>query len=649
MCGIAGFVSKSLNKEESQTKITNMINSISHRGPDSIGVVISNRYSCATARLSIEKIKEGYQPIITEDRKYIFSFNGEIFNYKKIIKKYSFKNEINSEIKLLAELFFLKGEGFINEIQGQFAISIYDVKQDKLYLYRDRFGIRPLFYKIDNQSFVYASEIKSISAYGNSILETSNKSIASTSLFWTNIGDLTSFKEIKQLPPGHYLQFSNNEIKIKKYWINSLADQHQKQKEIDFIEVLKNSIQSQLHGEVGYSSYLSGGVDSSVIAYLLTEIQGSPIDTFSIEFENKEYDESDAQKQMQNFINSNHHSLKISDIDIVDNFENVIHHSESHLFRTAPVPMYLLAKEVKKKGHKVVFTGEGADEILLGYDIFGETKIREFWSRDINSEKRSNLLKKLYFYLPQFNNDRYFQITKQFFKKNLKNTNNLFYSHQVRWDQYSSLKNFFNFENDENIKKNLIDSLLKSMPENFIKLEKMKKAQLLEINTLLSNYLLSSQGDRMSMAHGVEGRYPYLDDEFTKVLAGIPSKIKSPGLKLKNILRESFKKYLPKEVISRPKFAYQAPEGRVFFNNKKGKSIVNDFADSLSENDNLNRESFLNLISKFKDPNTSSRMGFRENMAFIIGLSEYFLKKCAYNWYSLKNSDNRKINYEYYS
>ena len=301
MCGIAGFFNNSSSKEESQSKITNMINSISHRGPDSVGVVIGNKYCCATARLSIEKIKEGYQPLITNNKKYIFSFNGEIFNYKEIIKKYSFKKKINSEIKLLSELFFLKGESFINEIKGQFAISIYDVKQEKLFLYRDRFGIRPLFYKKNKHAFVYASEIKSISAYDNSILETSNISIASTSLFWTNINDLTSFEDVYQLPPGHYLQFSNNQIKIKRYWVNSLADQNQKQEKIDFVEVLKKSIQNQLHGEVGYSSYLSGGIDSSVIAYLLTEIQGSPIDTFSIEFENKEYDEGKAQKIMQNF------------------------------------------------------------------------------------------------------------------------------------------------------------------------------------------------------------------------------------------------------------------------------------------------------------------------------------------------------------
>ena len=190
---------------------------------------------------------------------------------------------------------------------------------------------------------------------------------------------------------------------------------------------------------------------------------------------------------------------------------------------------------------------------------------------------------------------------------------------------------------------------LNSLPDNFKDLGTLERAQLIEINTLLSGYLLSSQGDRMTMAHGVEGRYPYLDDTLTNELAKISSKIKSPGLKLKNLLRKSFEGYLPNDIVNRPKFAFQAPEAKVFFTNKKGLSIVEEFMDGLSENDKLNKNSFMGLIAKMKDPNTSSRMGFRENMVFIIGLSEHFLKKCANNWMENKNSQIKRIKYEYYN
>ncbi len=650
MCGIAGFFHKSLSFDESKMKITSMIENIEHRGPDATNVVISKFFSSATARLAIEKIKEGKQPIISESKKYILSFNGEIFNYKDIINKYSFQSKnVNSEIKLLENLFEIKGTSFVNELEGQFAISIYDLQKQVLYLFRDRFGIRPLFYQINKKSFIYASEIKSISAFSKEIFNTNIKSIASTSLFWSNINKSTSFEKIYQLQPGHYLTYKNGNLEINKYWENPILLNNDYNYNRDFSQILQDALKRQIHGEVGFSSYLSGGIDSSAIAYLLTKIQNSPIDTFSIQFENKEYDETDAQNKIQKVINSNHYALKISDQDIVENFERVINHSEAHLFRTAPVPMYLLSKKVKEVGHKVVFTGEGADEVLLGYDIYGELKIRQFWSKFPDSKIRPQLLQKLYYYLPQFKNKRYFQITKEFYRKNLKDLSNIFYSHQVRWNQYNVIKNFFNLDQDDFSREKLEKELLENFNKRFNKLEVIKRAQLIEIDTLLSGYLLSSQGDRMTMAHGVEGRYPYLDDKLNLELASISPQSKAPGLKLKNILRKSFKGILPNEIVNRPKFAYQAPEAKVFFNNKKGLTIVNEFIDGLSNNEKLNKDSFINLISKFKNPDISSRLGFRENMAFIIGLSDHFLKKVSANWLANNNSNRKKINYEYFN
>ena len=655
MCGIAGFIHKNIQKAISKSKITKMIGIIQHRGPDATRVIIGKNFSFATARLSIEKLDEGYQPIIYNNKRYVISFNGEIFNYKNIIAKYSFSGKkIDSEVKLLAELFNLKGINFIKEIKGQFAISIYDVFKNTLYLFRDRFGIRPLFFKHQKDTFLYASEIKSIMTFDESPADTSLAGIASTSLFWANIGQQTSFKNIFQIPPGSYLVYSNDKIEIKKYWENPICLTNKNDK-IDkpfksekFYELIKNAINSQNFGEVGFSSYLSGGIDSSVLAYMLTKIQNSPIDTFSVQFENKEYDESQAQKKIQNIIKSNHFSLKISNQDIADNFEKAVYHAECHLFRTAPVPMYLLAKHVRSQGHKVVFTGEGADEILLGYDLFGETKIRKFWSKLPNSNLRPELLKKLYYYLPQFTNPRYFNITKEFYKKNLHFSNQNFYSHQTRWEQYFTIKSFFNIDEDKYDKKMLERNLLDLMPKEFKDLTIIRKAQTIEIATLLSGYLLSSQGDRMSMAHSVEGRYPYLDDDFTEELAKISSELKAPGLKLKNILRQTFKKYLPKDVVERPKFAYQAPEAKVFFENKKGLKIVEEFIELLPSYKNLKSDAFLNLISKLKDTNLNLRLSFRENMAFIIGLSEHFLVKSAKSWSQFIPNKDKKIEYVYY-
>ena len=274
--------------------------------------------------------------------------------------------------------------------------------------------------------------------------------------------------------------------------------------------------------------------------------------------------------------------------------------------------------------------------------------IRNFWSKFPSSKARPELLKKLYYHLPQFKNPRYFEITKEFYKKNLKNSDINFYSHQTRWEQYFMIKSFFNLDNEIYEKKILEENLLNFMPKNFNNSSMIRKAQILEIDTLLTGYLLSSQGDRMTMAHGVEGRYPYLDDIFTNELAKISSKSKAPALKLKNILRQTFKKHLPENVVFRPKFAYQAPEARVFFDNKKSSLIIDEFVEGLSNQDNLKSEPFLNLIKKFKDTNSSLRLSFRENMAFIIGLSDHFLIKSANKWAKFEADNKRNIKYVYY-
>jgi len=645
MCGITGFCYNSKNLKDPILKICQMLDLINHRGPDKSKVFCSNLYCSGTARLEIENIKEGSQPYFDKEEKIIINFNGEIFNYKKLIKKFFPNKNINTEILLLLELFKKKGIEFINEIEGQFAISIFDIKENKLYLFRDRFGIRPLFYKYTKKDFVFSSEIKSIFAFYNQSVDTSFQSILNTSMLWTNYDTLTAFDDIHQLEPGSYLVYQNGKILKNKYWKNSLYKFNENEesfKDISknfLIEELEKALNRQIHGEVGFASYLSGGIDSSIIALLLTKITKEKIDTFSVEFENNEYDESNSQKQVAKFINSNHRSIKINKNDIANNFEKTINHTETHLFRTAPVPMYLLSKLVKESGHKVVFTGEGADEILLGYDIFAENRIRRFWSKNKNSKIRPQLLKKLYNYLPQFKNSRYFEIIKDFYLKNLDDTKNIFYSHLVRWDQFQSINTFFNKDKIEDHYSKVINNFNKIYSEKFEILSFDRRAQILEIETLLSNYLLSSQGDRMSMANGVEGRYPYLDDDFCFTLSQIQSKKKLSNLKLKNLLRNSFSQLLPKEITERPKIAYQAPEATAFFSENGNHPIIDEFMDDLSENDNFNNDAFENLINKLKDVNINQRLGFRENTAFIIALSDFCLRKNSKKWIQLPKKD----------
>ncbi len=614
-----------------------MLDTIKHRGPDAINIATYGRFGFGVARLSIEALLEGSQPIV--DDRFILGFNGEIFNYKTIIKSENLnKHEINSEVKLLLFMWKKYKTNFVNYIKGQFSIFVYDKISEEIFLFRDRYGIRPLYYFKKNKEFYFCSEIKGIFKATRKHFSINETALAQVAMFWTTIGSETAFNGIKQLEPGSFLKWKNGEIEIKKYWKNPIFNDLILEKNIinlkEYIfDSLKKSVSNQLHSEVGYASYLSGGIDSSALALILNQLSNKKLDTFSLSFEDKSYDEFDAQMQVSNYLGTNHHTLKIKNEDIPKNFSKVINHAETFLFRTAPVPMYMLSKEVNKKGHKVVFSGEGADEILLGYDLFFENRIRKFWSKYPNSLIRPNLLKKLYYYLPQFRNTRYFAILKDFYKSTLTEVNNVFYSHLVRWSQFNQVISHFNLSEDrKNLEEKLILNFCKSLPSDFNNLESDRKAQIIEIDTLLNNYLLSSQGDRMSMANSVETRVPFICEDFSEKIATIDRWNLSKGIKTKRLFRESMDKYLPKAIVERPKVAYQAPEAKSFLNHGYISNSAKELKESISNLSLIKSNSYLSLETKICNPYSSERLGFRENMSYILMQSYNNLSNCSNEW-----------------
>ena len=626
MCGIYGIFSENISAVHLKQKTRNGLKLIKHRGPDETNLLMTDNFSAGVNRLSIEAINNGKQPI--QDNNFIIGFNGEIFNYKKLIIDFNLKN-IKSEIELLLILWNRFREKFIKYLKGQYAIFIYDKNEKNVYLFRDPFGIRPVFYSQTKNDFIFSSEIKAIINSNLQSHSIDENSIAQTSIFWTNIASQTSFKNILSLQPGHYLKFSKKKVEIKRFYIFPSLEKKISNKKVNLVEELKRCVDSQIHGEVEYGCYLSGGIDSSILAFLLSKKK--KLNTFSVSFENDEYDESKYQNLLADKLNTKHLNLNITEKMISDNFEKTVEHAETLLFRTAPVPMYLLSKLVNKQKIKVVYSGEGADEVFFGYDIFFENRIRNFWKRNPKSKMRPQLLKNLYSYLPQFKNSRYFEMIKDFYKSNLEK-DSIFYSHLVRWSQFKHVSSFFNLSSFNRNEDNLIENFNKNIPKEFLKINSDEKAQFIEISTLLSNYLLSSQGDRMTMANSVEGRYPFLDEDLILKSCLIGSQKLAPGIQSKKLFRESFKKYLPTEIINRPKIAYQAPEARSFINENFTSGLLVEFVDNIDKLEFINKKNFLGLISKLKDKNSSKRFGFRENMAFIMGLSYFVLNKSLKKW-----------------
>jgi asparagine synthase (glutamine-hydrolysing) len=313
--------------------------------------------------------------------------------------------------------------------------------------------------------------------------------------------------------------------------------------------------------------------------------------------------------------------------DIAKHFPTAVIHAETALFRSAPVPMYRLSKEVQAAGMKVVMSGEGADEILLGYDLFRETKIRRFWARQPASRCRGQLLRRLYDYLPQYNNPRYFNLTLDFYRRTLTPSDDPHYAMAVRWSSGKALESCFSSDlRDIAGAYDPLADLETWLPAHYAQVDDVERAQAIEAMTLLGNYLLSSQGDRMALANGVETRYPYLDLDFVRFAARLPREIKLRGLKDKFILRQTYAGDIPEAVRNRKKFAYQAPEKKSFF--AKGK-LVDWAADMLTRQriarDGLFDPAYVEQYCLTPPPREAGRQSFRNNMLFMIVLSTTIL------------------------
>ena len=307
-----------------------------------------------------------------------------------------------------------------------------------------------------------------------------------------------------------------------------------------FKSLMDDSVKLRLRSDVPVGAYLSGGIDSSVILHLINNHSTNKFKTFSITFEDKEYDESVYQQDMVKHINSEHHSVNITYEKIDRAFPDAVYHFERPVFRTAPVPLFLLSEIVRENNIKVVLTGEGADEILWGYDSYKELKLLEFWSKYPDSKIRPQLIKKLYPHLNHYKDESQYGMMRMFYEDFLKEYNNELASLNIRIHNNKILQNYFDKEyNIEFDKNNLIKELRKWLPDNYDSFSLLQKNQYLEMRTLLSGYLLSSQGDRMSMAHSVEGRYPFLDHRVVDMLFTMNEEYKLKGFNQKYLLKNS--------------------------------------------------------------------------------------------------------------
>ena len=627
MCGLAGIFNMRGGSTPTQNSLESMISRLEHRGPDEFGYYHDSRIGLAHSRLSIIDLKGGHQPIHNEDKSVYVVFNGEIFNYlelrKSLIKK-GHKFYTDSDTEVIVHAYEEYGEAFVHQLNGQFAIALWDKGCGKLLLIRDRVGIHPLFYTVIGNQLVFGSEIKAILPLLPNSPKLNTKALDQIFTFWSPISPNTIFENIFEVSPGNLITVENEKISNNTYWDFSFPTEQRyhsasiEEQSEELTELLIDATKLRLRSDVPVGAYLSGGLDSSIITSMIHHYGEVPLRTFSIGFEDNQFDERCYQRQMIDYLNADHSHIVCKNSDIADNFAQTIWHTESPILRTAPVPMRMLSGLVHEKGYKVVLTGEGADEVFGGYDLFKEGKIRQFWAKNPSSQMRPLLLKKLYPYL-DISKSTGRAYLEAFFGVGLEQPELPWFSHLTRWATAAKCKEFFSQEMKSSLRDDAVTSLASTLPNDISKWASFNQAQYIESKLLMAGYLLCSQGDRMLMANSVEGRFPFLDHRVIEFANRLDPRLKMKVLNEKYLLKRSMSKYLPKDIVARYKQPYRAPDIPAFFGNK-----VPDYVEDLLSENVIRKYGYFDAKKVFRLKEKIKRgraIGYKDNMALVGILS----------------------------
>ncbi|MDK9725690.1 MAG: asparagine synthase (glutamine-hydrolyzing) [Sterolibacteriaceae bacterium MAG5] len=620
MCGIAGFFHPALAIEAYPETLLGMLQAIAHRGPDASGYVMDARCGLGSTRLSIIDVEAGVQPLSDVTRRYWLCYNGEIYNYLELrdeLEALGCRFATHSDTEVLLQAWIQWGAACLPRLNGGFAFALYDRDRDELILARDRYGKRPLFYAASGEGLLFASEMKAFMAFPGFVFEHDPEQLASIVAVWTPLPEQTGFRGIHQLPMGHWLRCRPAGTEIVAYESLDFEGDTAVASEAEALELirqqLRQSVALRLRSDVEVGVYLSGGVDSAIVALLAKELSAHPLATFSIGFADQQYDESAQQREMAALLGSRHHALNISHRDIVDNFPAAAWHAEIPAFRSAFVPMYLLSALTRQAGIKVVLSGEGADEAFLGYDLFKEVLLREAWA-DLDEVQRRARLERLYPHLAHYGPQDIAALTGLYQQFSGERMPGLF-SHELRFQNGRFAARLIKNAGDPFA---AISSLVSAAP-GYAGMTSIHKAQWLEFRTLLAGYLLSTQGERMSLAHGVENRCPFLDPAVVKAAAAVNLRF-DDGYDEKRLLRQAFRDKLPPAIVDKRKFPYRAPDSAAFVDCRPDYLELLLSADELAKMPFLDGKFARSLGQKIIN-SPPAEISTKENQAFIFLLS----------------------------
>jgi asparagine synthase (glutamine-hydrolysing) len=598
MCGICGIYGFGGLGPEVEGTTKKMCSVMVHRGPDDEGYYFDNKVALGMRRLSIIDLVTGHQPISNEDKNVWVVYNGEIYNFPELRKELIHKGHTfttKSDTEVIVHLYEEEGENFLSRLNGMFSIALWDKKTGTLYLARDRLGIKPLHYWQSDKNLVFSSEIKSILEAGYP-RELDFDGMSRFFTFEYIPAPQTIFKGIKKLLPGHMMVISGPKVQIKSYWdvdqadvTDSAADEKMILDEI--YQRLKESVKRRLISDVPLGVFLSGGMDSSSITALMSEVADSEIKTFSIGFKEESFNELGYAKVVADRFQTDHQEFVVESNLVRELVPNLIEYLDEPLADASIIPTYIISK-LARKYVTVALAGEGGDELFAGYDTYKAYQVARFY-RKVPRLIRNGLVKNIVRVLPASGKRLSFEFKAKKFISGIDYPPEI--SNFIWWGAYGPLEKEKLFAAD--IQEKMSEDQFAPISfhlDHCTAVDTVSRIGYLDLKLYLQDDLLVKT-DRMSMANSLEIRVPFLDHTFVEYARTIPSSLKLKGLTTKHILKKAMAPYLPPEILTRKKIGFDIPLG-VWIRNE-----LKDFVTDVLSPANLNKHGFFNqaTIEKF--------------------------------------------------
>jgi len=600
MCGICGYLFLTGEREANPALLQRMTLKLTHRGPDSTGFFLDGNIGLGFTRLSIIDPEGGTQPLYNEDKSVVMICNGEIFNYielKRDLMSAGHKFRTRTDVEVILHLYEDEGKELLNKLNGQFAFAIYDKNKRQLFIARDPVGINPLFYTVTDESFVFASEIKAILAHPAVRPEIDLTGLDQLVSFPGLVSPRTTFRDIWSLPSGHYAVVKDGQIAICEYWdldYPTIGETCYHKPERYYVEtldaLLTQAVRYRLQADVPVGAYLSGGLDSALIAAKMREpCSNHRFHSFSIAFNDSSISEAKYQRLVAQFLGTLHHEVPSDWSDVISLLPAAVYHSESPLKETYNTASLLLSRWAKKMGTSVILTGEGADELFGGYVGYRFDALRSMNPTPMPDDVSALLEREL--------------------RSQLWGDENLFYE-----KEYGSLRELKKSLYSQHLGENL--SKFDCFNHDLVNRERIRgrhvihQRSYLDFKLRLSDHLLADHGDRMAMANSVEARYPFLDREVINITREIPPSLKVNEFAEKYILRRLADGAVPPEVLRREKFAFVAPGGSVLLQHAP------EWVEDILSPERIKREGYFNPLTIEQLKLKYRREGFRLYIPF---------------------------------